>query len=297
MFVASKRLLRKGEIAFTLMSDLHLGAPNVNYDSIHSDLEGARANGDRILLNGDIFDAILPTDKKRFRMEAIDEKLRGHSDILNRLVEQAFQELSPYADLIDLIAIGNHEESVEKYHSFDPVQALVYRLNQIPGADVRYGGISGFFDYRITEPRNTEAARGRNNHGGDRWRYLIFYHHGSGGSAPVTKGIISFNRMETWVEADLLWVGHGHNKILDATTVRVTVSNNGNLIFRPCRAVMTGGYLWNHEPDTSEDYMAGGTKRVSYAESKNLPPQESGGARVIVPLLENAQIGRVRVVM
>jgi hypothetical protein len=297
MFVAQKRLMRKGEITFTLMSDLHLGAPNVDTDRIRADLTEARENEDRILLDGDIFDAILPTDKKRFRMEALAKTLQGRSDILNRLVEMAFKELSPYADLIDLIAIGNHEESVEKYHSFDPVQALVYRLNQIPGADVRYGGISGFFDYRITEPRDTKAARERKNHGGNRWRYLIFYHHGSGGSSPVTKGIIQFNRMETWVEADLLWVGHGHNRILDATTVRVSVSNNGNIVFRPCRAVMTGGYLWNHEPDTSEAYMAGGTKRVSYAESKNLPPQESGGARVIVELLDRAKLGKVRIVM
>lgn len=286
-----------GELTFTLMSDLHLGAPNVNRARIREDLEEAKKHSDRILLDGDIFDAILPTDVKRFLPGVLENDLRGRQNILNQVVKTAFDLLYPYATLIDLIACGNHEESVEKHHHFDLVQELVRRLNEVPGADVRYGGIGGYFGYRIQETCDSDAARERENPGGDRWWYLIFYHHGAGGNAIVTKGMIGFNRMQTWVEADLIWVGHGHNKIHDATPVRQTMNSRGKIVERPRHCVMTGGYLGRGEPDTHEDFMSGKPKSVSYAESKNLPPQDAGGARVIVPLLDNAQIGRVKIVM
>jgi hypothetical protein len=41
--------------------------------------------------------------------------------------------------------------------------------------------------------------------------YRIKYHHGFGGGGPVTKGVIQFNRMKTWVEgADMIAMGHVH---------------------------------------------------------------------------------------
>jgi hypothetical protein len=292
MFITQKKFdanRGKKELTLTLMSDLHFGAPNVDYERMREDLEGAKQHGDRILLDGDVFDMILPGDMKRYVPEALDPRLQGRSEIINRVIDFGFEFLRPYAPLIDLMATGNHEESVQKYHHFDPVQALVYRLNQLPGTDIHYGGICGFMDYQVKVP----WAKGRS---GTRWRYLIYYHHGAGGAALVTKGMIEFNRMETWLDCDLIWIGHKHNRILDATTKRVTLSANGHILERPFRAVMTGGYFTTGE-DTHASYMGGEPRKVNYAEWKNLPPQDTGGCRVIVPFLNNAGIGRVRIVM
>ena len=125
MFAAQKRIIiETKQLGLTLMSDLHIGAINVDYKALRSDLDRAREHGDRILINGDVFDAILLHDMKRFRAESLDERSRGRSNILNVVVKRAAEELAPYADLIDMIGCGNHEESVEKYHNYDPIQAL-----------------------------------------------------------------------------------------------------------------------------------------------------------------------------
>jgi len=289
VFITQKKLTGNKELTLTLMSDLHFGAPNVDYGRMLEDLEAARQQGDRILLDGDIFDMILPGDIKRYVPEALATPLQGRSNIVNIIVQYAAEFLKPYATQIDMIATGNHEESVMKYHHVDPVQSLVHELNKNPGADVHYGGICGFVDYQVKAPTAQERS-------GTRWRYLIYYHHGAGGAALVTKGMIEFNRMETWLDCDLIWIGHKHNRILDATTKRVTLSAAGRIIERPFRAVMTGGYFTTGE-DTSEAYMAGEPRKVNYAEWKNLPPQDTGGCRVIVPFTHSAGIGRVRIVM
>lgn len=94
---------------FTLMSDLHLGAANINYKLIEKELQTAKEHGDRILLNGDIFDMILVKDAKRFSPDVLHPRLRGRRDLVNAAVEWGAELLGPYADLIDMIGVGNHE--------------------------------------------------------------------------------------------------------------------------------------------------------------------------------------------
>jgi hypothetical protein len=45
---------------------------------------------------------------------------------------------------------------------------------------------------------------------GDRKTYRLYYTHGTGGSAPVTKGIIRTNRRASFVDADIICAGHIH---------------------------------------------------------------------------------------
>lgn len=292
MFVTQKQLRGRKPLGLTLMSDLHIGAKNVDYKTMKADLDAARENGDRILINGDVMDLILPMDLKRFRMEALDSAVKRQHAVLNAEVEYAYEKLSPYADLIDMIGCGNHELAVEKHHSYDPIRALVYELNKLPGADVHYGGICGWVDYKVMDTRKNAP---RDERSGTRWRYTIYYHHGAGGVAMVTKGMIQGNRMATWIEADLMWVGHSHNRIIDKTGVRVSLSAQGNEVMRPKDFVITGGYLTRPEPDTHAGFMAGKPKSASYAEEKNYPPQQPGCARVVVEFENGAKIGRVRI--
>lgn len=98
------------EHGLTLMSDLHIGARNVDYDLIHSELETAKKKGDRVAINGDIFDMILIGDRKRFRADVLHPRLVGKPDVINGAIEWGLELLSPYADLIDMIGVGNHEE-------------------------------------------------------------------------------------------------------------------------------------------------------------------------------------------
>ena len=53
------------ESPYLLMSDLHLGSACCDVGAIQSDLRRAKDLDARVLINGDVFDAILPGDRKR----------------------------------------------------------------------------------------------------------------------------------------------------------------------------------------------------------------------------------------
>jgi len=65
-----------------LMSDLHLDASDHDRDLLIADLERARALNARVSINGDIFDAILPSDRKRHH-PAVMAAAPDRDDLLN----------------------------------------------------------------------------------------------------------------------------------------------------------------------------------------------------------------------
>lgn len=96
-------------VSVWLMSDLHLGASNVDYDRINQELADAKSRNSRILINGDLMDLILPKDHKRYVPDVLLDEIAGRRDVLNASVKFAVKILKPYAHLIDMIGMGNHE--------------------------------------------------------------------------------------------------------------------------------------------------------------------------------------------
>ena len=133
----------------------------------------------------------------------------------------------------------------------------------------------------------------RQNHGA---RFVLYYHHGSGGQAPVTKGMIDFHRKGNWVDSDIVWLGHKHNKITDTTPLRMRCPKLGpDPVLDQQVFVMTGGYLDTYSGQTHDDVMERG-RQASYASDWGLPPQHKGGARVLVKFDKTSGIERIRVV-
>ena len=270
-FVTRRRVDKEwGEpLGITLMSDLHIDSAHTDLSAIRRELDEARENGDRVLINGDVFDAILPSDRKRYTPVASRPELRGRIDVLNASIELAHDLLLPYADLIDMIGIGNHEASMEKHHSVDMVALLVDKLNAAKGADINYGGYTGFVEYVV--PLSGSSRR-----------LVIYYHHGGGGAAAVTKGIIDFNRKAVFVDSDVVWLGHKHNRITDTGGCRLSLPKSGDSPAL-CQqvAVMTGGYMDHHKGQTQAEMKRKG-RMASYASDWGLAPQWKGGARLLV---------------
>ena len=268
------------EVGIRLMSDLHIGSLQVNYRLIQKELEEARKNGDRICINGDVFDAILVADRKRFSPDALHPRLHGRRDILNSAIEWGVEMLGPFADFIDVVGIGNHESAVEKHHSMDPVRILVYELAKAVSKErkshvVHYGGYTGFVDYRFA-----------NN------RWVLYYHHGSGGSSPVTKGMIDFNRKDVFVDADCIWMGHKHNR-WNASLEKISCPLSGNSPnVKIVRHVMTGSYMKTYVGQSQESLRKHG-RRTNYAADMGLAPQGQGGARVVLKKSRNFIEARV----
>lgn len=256
------------EQGIRMMSDLHLGAPNVNYRLIDRELKDARKRNDRVVLNGDVFDAIIHTDTKRYSPDCLHPRLQGRRDVLNHAIEWAVELLLPYADLIDVIGIGNHEASIEKYHSMDPVRVLCYDLNRKltrPYRDhvIHYGGYKGFVDYRL---------------GGIRW--VLYYYHGKGGgSANTTK---DFENEALQVQnVGAIWLGHKHQSLASGIE-RISCPMGGyNCLVDIVRYIRTGAYMITNTGQSQASIRKHG-RRSNYAADASMKPGMQGGARIVL---------------
>jgi hypothetical protein len=249
-----------------LMSDLHIGSINSDQAEIVADLEAARAANARIFINGDVFDAIGPTDK-RYDLTTLHPNIRGEKDLVAAVVKMACEILAPFADLIDGIGIGNHEEAWIRYNHGDPVRGLIDRLHQTAKLDhkIRHGGFCGWIVNQFKLP----GVRKRAVH-------KLYYLHGTGGDSPVTKGTIDFNRKGRNFNYDALTFGHKHNLLAGGESI-LDVTERGNVNERVQLNLQTGSYYRNYRQNTQADPLD-----YSYAESKGHPPKPMGGLFLIL---------------
>jgi hypothetical protein len=255
-----------------LMSDLHYGHPAVDKRRIRADLDAARRLGARVLVNGDVFDGINKRDK-RYALSQQDAALQGRDDMARAAVELAYRELEHYADIIDVIGVGNHEEAWLRQCSTDLVGLLIDRLNtglEKQGSEhrIRHGGIQGYIRTRFT----FERPGGK----GNSVSHDLLYQHGAGGDAPVTKGSIDANRRLVNFDYDALTFGHKHNKTQGEDTF-LYLSPNGRIRQRERIYLQTGSYLYNYRRTGQNDPLS-----YTYAESGHAAPKPLGGLMLIL---------------
>lgn len=243
-----------------LMSDLHVGASNVDYSRIRGDVAAAVRRRDRVLVNGDVFDAIVAHDP-RYAPTVLHESLRHTDAPIDGAVAMAADLLTPAAraGLLDYLGHGNHEAALQKRAGVNLLDALRRRIGKGCPAPAGY---AGFATYRLTS--------------GDRklGRYVVFAHHGSKAGAGT-----QLARLAEIADADLVWCGHFHQ--LNATgRLRVSPSACGRRVdVREVRRVMTPGYSFAYGA-TPE-----GVAADQYASVAALPPGLLGGVRVVLSSL------------
>ncbi len=189
-----------------------------HHDSIESDwvletahLKRARELDAIILDNGDLVDGMQGKRDRRGRLPDLHPELlkimqsgkSGHPKdaYLNSVLYMCEDFYKPYATQLAMIGMGNHESSLVKHNELDIPALLARELR-------RYSG----------NGRGTQAmpytgwVRLVVNVMGSHSTVKIFYHHGHGGSAPVTRGIIQTNRRQAWIrDANIIWTGHIHD--------------------------------------------------------------------------------------
>lgn len=182
-----------------LSADWHWDNPKSRLDLIERDLRTAKQIGAMVISCGDHFCAMQGKYDKRSSKDSIRPEHQSGS-YLDRLVDTAAEFLMPYADVIGMITIGNHETAIYNRHETCLVSRLVERL-RANGSDCRTGGYNGWVQFQSTYKGTGIGAT-----------YRMYYHHGSGGDAPITQGTIAMSRVSQFVDADCILSGHLHTK-------------------------------------------------------------------------------------
>lgn len=174
-------------------------------------LEQVIERGALILDFGDLFCAMQGKYDPRKSMEDIRPEDVGE-DYLDRIVLHAAEDYAPYAKHWVMMAWGNHESKIRKHNGVDLVNNLIFRMNTAHGGNIQRGWYGGFVQFSFRANKTKRSSR------------TMYYFHGSGGGAPVTRGTIQHNRQAVYApDADILVNGHIHQTwVLPRKRLRIT---------------------------------------------------------------------------
>lgn len=193
---------------FLLQSDEHWDNPHCDRAMHRRHHEQAKDRRAGILKFGDFFCAMQGKWDKRSDKTALRPE-HQQGNYFDALVDTAADYLKPYAQNIAIICPGNHETAILKHHETDLTKRLCNQLG------VQAGGYSGFVRFLFSR-----GDGGRSSHS-------LYWHHGSGGGGPVTKGVIQTNRRGVWLpDPTFVITGHIHEEWI-LTQPRLRLGQSG----------------------------------------------------------------------
>jgi hypothetical protein len=241
------------EKTFLLLSDVHFDSVSCDRKLLKETLDEAMQKDAAILFNGDFFDMMQSRNDKRGMKGSLRKEYLG-DNYFDLVIQDAAEFLKPYAKNIAIMADGNHETAITKNYETNPLDRLCYLLRKEYNSNVEHTGYQGWVVLKLTIDKNIKLP------------FYIKMHHGAGGNARVTKGVIEHNRMSTYVDgADLIWLAHTHTQYcMHSTTERLCISNGYKQKLEKVYHVRTG--CWKQE------YKDGG-----WSVEKGFSPSEIGG--------------------
>lgn len=236
-----------------LLSDIHFDSAYCERKLLKSTLDLALEKDAMILVNGDWFDLMQSRSDKRSNKSSLRPEYLG-DNYFDLVIQDSVEFLKPYAKNLVIMADGNHETSITKHMESNPLDRLCFALRQLEGCKVEHTGYQSWVNVVLNTSKTAKIT------------YKIKMHHGSGGNARVTKGVIEHNRMSTYVEnADMIWLGHTHTQYCMHSTVERFHSNSKvEITLNKVYHVRTG--CWKQE------FKAGG-----WSVEKGFSPSEIGG--------------------
>jgi len=225
---------------FFLISDQHHDAIDCNrkFEKEHLDLALERQA--YIISAGDTFDMMQGRYDPRksyagMRPEYLHQMItEGNEAYFDIVVNDAIEFYKPYAHLFTVFGRGNHDTTVENHNGISPINNLVFGLNNTINTShrIQAGGYGGWVKF------NFATGGGKSNRTSIRLKYF----HGSGGDAPVTRGMIQTNRQAVSLpDADIVLNGHNHQSYL-TSIARERLNNASAISFDVVDYVRTPGY-------------------------------------------------------
>lgn len=215
-----------------------------------------------LILFGDIFDAIVASDIKRYDpVEIADPKEVLRSRQLNTALKNCEDDLSPYSNNILGIMQGNHEYQFAKRHNLCLTQLLCDKL----GCE----NLGMSFLMRLLLRRNNL----------DRVRSVVLYgHHGYGASSTFGSSINKYYKKIQEFDADVFVFAHDH-KSWNVKIPRVGINSVGKIYDKSILMLCAGTF----KKALSDDHIP------TWEELKGFGPNLLGGK--IIEIVPNDKSG------
>jgi len=189
----------KQEHWYLLRSDAHHDAVQARPNQERRHLDEAKTKGAGVLDFGDLFDAMQGRYDPRRGPDGLKDEYK-RLDYFDTLVNDAIEFYASYAPNWVMFAAGNHERKALKHYGTDLTARLAEGLRFKHKSQCLAGGFSGWvrFLFNINKTQRDSC--------------LLWYTHGAGGAAPVTRGVIKTNRRAVYLpDPDIIVSGHTHH--------------------------------------------------------------------------------------
>ena len=217
------------EKAIYLLSDVHFDSVKCDRRLFFKHLKMAQEEGAAVFILGDLLDLMQMPRDPRGNYDSLRPELKKMAYI-DEVLKDCADKLEPYKDVIQLISMGNHETNITKRHGVDCTQRIVALLNA-KGGDVVAGYYAGWVILKCDK-------QGK----GSRRSYPLHYHHGYGGNAKRSKGVLNVDiDMKDYPQARIIARGHTHQKWYHPV-MRDVLTNNFNHSQETVHVVQTGSY-------------------------------------------------------
>ena len=179
---------------------------DVHYDSVKCDrvmlrrhLDEAKRTNTPVFIFGDWFDLMGGKYDPRSSYSDIRPEYKSIT-YLDDVIEDSAEFLIKYKDIIKFFCRGNHETNIEKRMHTSPLDRVAYIVNK-NGGNITVAGYSGWLWMQIFQKGKRRSST------------FVHYHHGMGGNAPRSKGVlrVDIDQMQ-FKDASLIVRGHTHQK-------------------------------------------------------------------------------------
>ena len=248
----------KRKQTYLLISDIHLDSTHCERALLKKHLDQALEKDAMICIFGDLLDVMATFGDKRMQREDIDPQfiVKGRS-YLDLICEYAIEFLKPYAKNILVISKGNHESTIEKFHNSDPLYRIVGTLNQLCSTNIQLGGYKGYIYFHYYRGKDGKSSVVRK---------AMHYHHGFGGDAKRSKGMLDVQiEVMKYPDAQYLVRGHTHQKWYDPSTTVERLNQKDQMYTQSTKYLQLGSY------------KNGATSTDGWEVQKNFAPTKMGG--------------------
>ena len=241
-------------INLSATGDWHCGSTSHDRGSFIEYLEEAKSLNAYLIGTGDYIDLMSTSERHNYLQVEFHDQTRNSFDefVIARVTELAELIKKYYGNRIIGLAGGNHYYTTSYGLSSDQL------LCQLLGC--RYLGVNSLTRIVFDYDKSTNASL----------KADVCIHHGLSGGRTCGTSINKLQQIANNFNADILLMGHDHNRVIDYIN-RLEMSYNGKFVNRRMLLARTGSFLKAYEPN-----------RPSYAVDALYPPADIGGVKIAI---------------